>query len=194
MLLPNYTIDERGSITAMFKAKGVDSFGEAGAFVKSIPYGRNGNKDDVFAVFSDNCGTCSTKHALLKRLADELGLEEVELVTGIYKMNRANTPGIGDVLERNGLEYLPEAHNYLKLEQERFDFTFPYAKGNLFKEELLAETVIEPHQIGDYKVKLHKSFLEQWLLDNKAINLSPAALWEIREECIVALSQTTDSR
>ena len=189
MPLPDCMLKDRGEVSRAFIAKGITSFIDACVYVKNLPYGRNENKDNALAVFNDNCGTCSTKHAALKRLADENSLEGLQLVTAIYKMNRANTPGIGDVLERNNLEYMPEAHNYLKVGNESFDFTFPYARALGFEGEVLEETVIMPHQVTAYKVELHKSFLSRWLLANKNINLSLSALWQIREQCIANLSE-----
>lgn len=189
MPLPDCILQDRGAVSRAFMDKGILSFTDACFYVKSLPYARNKNKDDVFAVFKDNCGTCGTKHALLKRLADENSLQGLTLVTGIYKMDSSNTQGLGDVLQRHNLDYLPEAHNYFKAGQEIFDFTFPLAKTTDFNVEVLEETVILPNQVSDYKVALHKNFLTRWLLANKNINLSLSKLWEIREECIANLSQ-----
>jgi hypothetical protein len=188
MPLPDCILQDRGKVSRAFLAKGVTTFADACHYVKSIPYGRNENKEDTFCVFDDNCGTCGTKHALLKRLADENDLEGFVLVTGIYRMDNSNTPGIGSVLQDHQLEYIPEAHNYFKAGDESFDFTFPYAKTLGFECEVLEETVIQPHQITDYKVGLHKNFMSRWLLANKNINLSLGKLWEIRELCIANLS------
>lgn len=189
MPLPDCILKDNGEISRTFLEKGITSFADACGYVKSIPYGRNENKEAVFCVFDDNRGTCGTKHALLKRLADENGLEGLQLVTGIYKMDNSNTPGIGNVLKNHQLEYIPEAHNYFRVGSESFDFTFPYAKATGFEEEVLEETVINPEQITAYKVALHKNFMTRWLLANKNINLSLGKLWEIREECIANLSQ-----
>ncbi len=184
-----FSIADKGEISRAFLAKGITTFEATCSYVKSLPYARNSNKDDVFTVFTDDCGTCGTKHALLKRLADENSIEGLELITGIYKMDGSNTPGVGPVLEKYGLEYIPEAHNYLKWEGRIFDYTFPHVKTTGFNEELLEETVITPEQISAYKVELHKNYLTRWLISNKRINLPLGRLWEIREECIAALSR-----
>ncbi len=42
---------------------------------------------------------------------------------GIFKMNAENTPQITDILSKNQLNYIPEAHNYFKFQNEIFDFT-----------------------------------------------------------------------
>jgi hypothetical protein len=56
--------------------------------------------NDILAVLNERRGPCSTKHALLKALADEQGLP-IRLMLGIYEMNARNTPGIGRVLEEH---------------------------------------------------------------------------------------------
>lgn len=188
MPLPDCDIQNNGDVSGAFLAKGISTFANACLYVKRLAYGRNENKDDILSVFKDGRGTCSTKHALLKRLAEENGLE-IDLVTGIYCMTQYNTPGIGTIPERHGLQYLPEAHCYLKAGTEIFDFTFPDSETTTFKEELLEETIIGSDNVINVKATLHKSFLRRWLLTNNTINLSLENLWEIREACIAALSR-----
>ena len=193
MPLPNCQLSDSGEISKAFILLGAETFIDACAYVKNLPYGRNKDKRDPYALFRDGHGTCSTKHALLKRLADENGLNGVELITGIYKMNGLNTPGTAKILWYYKLEYIPEAHNYLKSGGVRYDFTFPMSEASVYENDLLNETVIQPHQVTDYKVALHKNFLSRWLESNKEINLTLNRLWEIREECIAALSQNRES-
>jgi len=57
--------------------------------------------------------TCTTKHALLAALAREQHIN-AQLVLGIYEMSERNTPGVGHVLSRYGLSYIPEAHCHLR--------------------------------------------------------------------------------
>lgn len=61
-----------GVITAAFMGVAVQDFRAPAAYVNRIPYGRNTNREDALAVMSEGQGTCSTKHALLRRLALEL--------------------------------------------------------------------------------------------------------------------------
>jgi hypothetical protein len=111
-----------GPVTAAFEAIGIKDFRTAAAYVNRIPYGRAANLDDVLGVIRQQRGTCSTKHALLCRLALEQDLK-IALVIGIYRMNARNTPGVGKVLERYGLESLPEAHCFLRSHGMRVDVT-----------------------------------------------------------------------
>ncbi len=83
---------------------------------------RNTCPDDPLIVLTEQRGTCSTKHALLRRLAIEQNLD-VALVLGIYEMAEQNTPGVGDILRKYELVLLPEAHCYLRMARRRIDVT-----------------------------------------------------------------------
>ena len=108
-------------------------------------------------------GTCSTKHALLARLAVEQRFE-IALVIGIYRMSERNTPGVGRVLAANGLEYLPEAHCYLRYRANRIDVTREIAGVSAEPiARFLHEEEISPEQIGDYKVALHQRWIREWI-------------------------------
>lgn len=81
-------------------------------------------------------------------------------------MNAPNTPAVGDVLEKYGLESLPEAHCYLRSAQNRIDVT--RAMEHRPSEEItdfIYEEQISPDQTGDYKATLHRRFLRQWVED-----------------------------
>src|SRR5437879_3584777 len=57
--------------------------------------------------------------------------------------------------------------------------------------QFLHEETIDPEQIGDYKVRLHRKFMLDWVNDNADAvkELSLVDVWRIREECIAALTQ-----
>ena len=140
-------------------------------------------------MMSEGRGTCSTKHALLRRLALEQDIE-IALVVGIYQMNARNTPGVGDVLEKYGLESLPEAHCYLRSGPNRIDVT--RVTGHRPSEEIkdfIYEEKISPEQTGEYKATLHRRFLRQWV-DGITIGAAYTLddVLRIREECISALA------
>ena len=178
-------------VSQLFQERGITTFAEAGKFVAQLNYGRNANKEDVTTLFSDNCGTCSTKHALLKLFAEEQGRQDIQLMLGIFRMNAQNAPKVGKVLSKYNLSYLPEAHNYLKCYGIRLDFTLPEEKALQFENDLLEEIEIEVTQITHFKVNYHKAFLQKWLLENPIITFDLETIWKIREECISALSNPT---
>lgn len=185
---PDFDIKSMGQISKEFTDRNIVTFKQASLFIKQLAYGRNADKNNLATVFTDNCGTCSTKHALLKRLADENEFEKVKLIVGLFKMNKKNTPQVSSTLQKYNLEYIPEAHCYLKFEDQIIDLTKLNSKPTDFLDELIEEIEIIPEQITDFKVNYHKNYLASWLDKNKQINLSLNDLWKIREECIQKLS------
>ena len=128
--------------------------------VKKLPYGRNANRHDFTLVLSENKGTCSSKHAFLKDFADKNKIENVKLYIGIFKMNEVNTPKLGDLLSKNNINYIPEAHCYLKINQIPVDATTSDSFYDKIKLDILEEIEIIPNQVSDFKVAYHKAFLK----------------------------------
>jgi len=190
--LPAVRLGTAGPTTAAFVERGISRFRDAARFIASLPYGRNSNRSDHLAVLRENRGTCSTKHSLLARLAQEQNLP-IALCIGIYEMDGLNTPGVGAVLEEHGLTSIPEAHCYLKRGSKRFDVTL--TGGNVAREPIdrvFVEVEISAEQVGDYKLQLHQEFMRRWM---KALSLPRAftfaELWAVREACIHALETQT---
>lgn len=186
---PDFDLQAAGQISKEFLNRNIRTFQQAVSFVRRLPYGRNTDKNDPIALFSDHCGTCSTKHALLKRLAEEHHFKKIALMVGLFKMNKENTPEISATLSKNGLAYIPEAHCYLKYDHSILDVT----KANAidFSDDLLEEIEILPNQITDYKVAYHQKYLVAWLEKNLQINLTLHDIWTIREQCIEDLGDAS---
>jgi hypothetical protein len=187
-LLP-HPLKEPGEITSAFARAGAYDYRAAARHVSHLAYGRNRDASDAMVVLSEQRGTCSTKHALLGRLAFEQRLH-VQLVLGIFEMSGKNTPGVGSVLQKHGLESLPEAHCYLRANGRRIDATRDF-DGELVTVsfDFLHEEEISTEQIGSYKTSVHQQFLRQWLAQaGTGRGWSLGEIWEIREECIRALS------
>lgn len=175
-------------LTLQVKSMGIECWSLLLNHIQKLRYGRNANRHDFSLVLSEEKGTCSSKHALLKKIADENKIPNVQLFLGIYKMNGKNTPKIGSCLKENGLSYLPEAHCYLRIQEVLMDFTTVAAAFNTIEKDLLEEKEITPDQVAEYKVEYHQNFLKRWL-QKKKLNLSFEELWDIREQCILQLSQ-----
>jgi len=186
--LPNFEIKSTGKISKAFIENDIFNFQEAIDFIENLPYGRNENKEDLTTLFADGRGTCSTKHAVLKGLADENKFSGIQLILGLVKMNAVNTPEISETLALHGLTYIPEAHNYLKYNGRIFDFTKPDFTITERAEDLLEEIEILPDQITDYKVYFHKKYLGEWLKENNEIGFTLDEFWAIREQCIKDLA------
>ncbi|MBV1925442.1 MAG: hypothetical protein KUG49_02900 [Dokdonia sp.] len=185
-MLPNFRISEDGSVSDRFRKKGIDTYHDAVRYIHSLPYGRNRSPEKPFTIIVEGKGTCSTKHACLKLLAEENNINSIEFYMSIYAMDGVNTPGVGPVLERYNLKYIMEAHTYLSYAGERFDYTRPGVNDKLWESAILIEVALDADQIGDWKIAFHRSVLVDWIKRDN-IKYSLDEIWKIREECLETL-------
>lgn len=186
-MIPDFPIQE-GVLTQQLHKVGVKTFGQACRFVQELPYGRNANRSDLSLVVSEKQGTCSTKHAFLASVASENDHPEVELICGMFLMSPDTHPVLAPFFQGKTYTAIPEAHCYLKVGNKRFDFTSLTDRMPLIETKLLREHRIEPHQVGEWKVNMHKSFLASYLSRHPEMALEADAFWKDREHCIVLLS------
>ncbi|MHC5310383.1 hypothetical protein ACYSNM_10045 [Myroides sp. LJL116] len=178
----NFKITANEVISREFLNLGIADFQSACKYISLLLYKRNKNKDNILCIFQDNGGTCSTKHATLRKLALENNMPEIRLILGIFKMDAQYAPKIQKTLELNCLDYIPEAHNYLKIGNDYLDFTTSTSSYLDIKKRLLIETEIEYDQINLQKIQQHKEFLSNWIKDKPQFTLEQ--IWKIRENCI----------
>ncbi len=183
----DYRLTSNDALTKLARSYGLDTWNKLTNYIQNIPYGRNENRGDFASVLTENKGTCSSKHVLLKRIADFNKIRDVKLIVAIYKMNNLNTPQIGSILTDNYIDWLPEAHCYLHLKNERFDFTFEKSSIHSIEKDILSETIFEPQEVLNYKVDYHKDFILKWLNENSNF-MTFDKIWEIREKCIESIS------
>jgi predicted transcriptional regulator with HTH domain len=182
---------DQGVISNEFLNRNITDFHSASKYVSELPYKRNSDKNNILCVFDDLGGTCSTKHAVLRKLALENNQQDVKLILGIFKMDAEYTQKIKSILKKINLNYIPEAHNYLKIDDEYFDFTKPNSKYADFKSKLLIEKEIECNEIANDKISFHKNFLEKWIADED-IPYNLEGIWNIREQCIKDLQENDE--
>ena len=168
--------------------KGLLDFKSVMAHIEHLPYGRTKDRSNYASILDEHKGTCSTKHAFLKAVALENGEDSIALCLGIFKMNTENTPKIKSILKLHHLDYIPEAHCYLKINGKIVDITFRNENDFPFSKTLMFEQPILPEQIGAYKIDLHRSFLRSWLKQER-LPFGFDKLWSIREACIHRLSE-----
>lgn len=172
-----------------FRERGIHTFSDACAFIHQLPYGRNANRSDFMLVLSEERGTCSSKHALLASLALENGVEHVELIVGIFMMSPETNPSLEDFFSDKPYTTIPEAHCYLNYKGERLDFTALDFNMEKITPKIVREQRIDPNQVSDWKIMIHKHYLQGWLNRNQAVQLSLDELWKDREEVIALLSK-----
>lgn len=184
----NFKILSDQPISLNFIKIGCNTFLEAAEYVRHLRYARNSDKNNPLCALEEFCGTCSTKHALLQRLAEENRQSEYKLMLGIFNMNSLNTAKIKTTLLKYDLKEIPEAHNYLKYKTQYLDVTSCGSAPANFLAELKVEIQIRPDQITDFKVEYHQNYIKRYLLKHPEITYSFQEFWRIREECISALS------
>jgi hypothetical protein len=180
-----FRISGRSILCDDVRSHGFEAFEHLVEHVRKLPYGRTSNVEDPLAVLQQGRGTCSAKHQLLAAVAQDCGHSEVELIVGIYEMSESNTPGVGTVLNAASLTSIPEAHCYLSIEGERFDYTGLSAGTSSPFAALLAEYAVSPTNLSQVKVELHKRALGAWASDR---GISMETAWATREACIAALA------
>ncbi len=175
---------------ASFLAKAkLKNFEDAMRYIKHLEYKRISDARDPLLVFKEKRGTCSSKHAALKLVAEHLGLNDIQLCLCLFKMNARNTPEIKNVLNISGIDHIPEAHSFLKREDRIIDITFPYKDNVLPLEDILSIRVVTVNQLINDKQRIHREYLKSWIDENKT-EMSLNELWKIREACILALSNS----
>lgn len=176
------------ALTTLVKDASIQHWSDLVEHIRTLPYGRNLNREDFSLVLKENKGTCSSKHAFLKKIADLNHFESVQLIIGMYKMNHVNTPKIGNTLLDSGLSYVPEAHCYLKLNGKRIDITTLHSNIEHLRESILEEIEIKPEQVNTFKVEYHQKYLKEWI-KKENIPLRFEELWRVREHCIKKLGE-----
>lgn len=189
--LPNFPLNANLPLTKLSRQLGFSNFHALAAHVQALPYGRNANRQELGLVLEEGKGSCSSKHAFLKAVAIENDDSNLELVLGMYRMHRGNTPGIGNTIELAGLDFIPEAHCYLRHDNRRIDLTQTGSSFELIQADLLEETLISPEQVAEFKVRYHRNFIQLWVTEARP-TWSLEKVWEVREMCIQRLSQNRE--
>ena len=119
---PDARIDGSGVISNEFLRLGVTGFIDACRYVHQLPYGYNSDRDDLMILFREGKGSCTTKHAVIATLAEELALPIVKNI-GIYGMTEDIVTGTKDILKTFNLPYVPMLHCFLVYGDYRVDLT-----------------------------------------------------------------------
>lgn len=167
-----------------FLELGISDFESACLYVQSLPYGRNTDRSDFSLVLSEGKGSCSGKHGLLAALAEENGLMEVELIAGIFLMSGETHPNLTSFFADKSYANIPECHCYLRYKGERFDYTDTSNAMERIAPKIVREQRIEPHQVVEWKPKIHQEYVKGWLKRNSQIDLTFDEIWKEREVCI----------
>lgn len=166
-IFPNPTIEKKGIISEKFISMEIKNFLDACSYVHQLPYGYNSTPDDILIFFKEGYGSCTTKHAVIATLAQELNIPIYKNV-GIYAMNEEIVTGTNRILVKYHLSYLPMNHCFLVYDSYRVDLTEGNnnGKNHSIEEFLFTEKVI-PNITEKDEYLLYKSALKNHILNRK---------------------------
>ena len=162
--LPEGPITGDGPVSQEFLRRGVAAFHDACRYVHQLPYGYNANRDDPMSLFAEGKGTCTTKHAVIALLAQELGLP-VGKAVGIYAMTEELVTGTNRILREFRLPYVPMIHCFLQAGERRVDLTEGNRNGkNRSIEDFLYTQTVQPAIRERDEYLLYRRALEDLIL------------------------------
>ena len=183
-MILNFEIENTGEISKLLISKGIKDFNTACDYIMNLSYKRISNTSKIELVIIEERGTCSTKHSVLATLALENNHPEIEIIMGIFLMNSETHPILKDFFKDKHYKFIPEAHCYLRFKGERYDFTSSENRINEISQKIVREQRIDPHQIGEWKIAIHKDYLKKWLNRQVNLDINLEQLWDDREKCI----------
>jgi hypothetical protein len=119
---PNTPILSGLTISDIFIKRAIHNFHDACQYVHNLPYGYNSDRDDLLILFKENFGSCTTKHAVIATLAQELALP-IQKAMVVYAMTEQLVTGTQAILDQYNLPYIPMIHCLLIYDDHRIDLT-----------------------------------------------------------------------
>jgi hypothetical protein len=137
-------------------------------------------------------GTCTSKHAVIAGLAEELNIPLYKHV-GIYKFTEEISTGVDMILEKYDIPYVPMVHCFLIYKGYRFDLTEGNCNGkNTSIENFIHEEKVEPFISRKDEYLLFKNVLKEKILPSKEMEgKAERFLLKAREESIILLKENT---
>ena len=188
--IPDAIIKSSGKISKKFIELGIKSFKKACDYVHNMEYGYNTNYDDEMILFKENKGTCTTKHAVIAGLAEELNIPLYKHV-GIYKFTEEISNGANVILTKYSIPYVPMVHCFLVYDQYRFDLT----EGNNNGKKTSIEEFIHTEKVNPFISRKDEYFLFRKVLKEKILpteemeGIDEKTLLRARGECINLLKK-----
>ncbi|MFX1277779.1 MAG: hypothetical protein ACFFA3_00070 [Promethearchaeota archaeon] len=188
--LPDAEITPKGEISKKFLGLGVKSFKEACEYVHNMEYGYNTTYEEKMILFIEELGTCTTKHAIIAGLAEELGIPLYKHV-GIYKFTEEISTGANDIMTKYNIPYIPMTHCFLVYNENRFDLTEGNCNGkNTAIKNFIYEQEVEPFISRKDEYLLYKSVLKETVLPSEEMEgIKERSLLKAREEAIILLKE-----
>ena len=173
-----------------FLELGIKTFKEACNYVHNVEYGYNTNYDDKFIFFKEKKGTCTSKHAVIAGLAEELKIPLFKHV-GVYKFTEEISTGTEGILKKYKIPYVPMIHCFLVYRNNKFDLTEGNCNGkNTTIEEFIHEERVDPFITTKNEYLLFKKVLKEKILPSPEMEgIKERFLLKAREEAIILIKK-----
>jgi len=171
--LPDARIKPVGELSIKFLDLGIKTFREACDYVHKIDYGYNTNYEDKMIFFKENRGTCTTKHAVIAGLAQELEIPLYKYIC-VYKFTEEITTGVNEILKKYEIPYIPMVHCFLVYKDYRFDLTEGNHNGKKTHiDECIHTERVDPFISRKDEYLLFKKALKEKILPSKEMEGIP---------------------
>jgi hypothetical protein len=193
--LPDAEIRSKGELSQRFLKLGIKTFKKACNYVHNIEYGYNTNYDDKFILFKEKKGSCTSKHAVIAGLAEELKIPLFKHV-GVYKFTEEISTDTEEILKKYEIPYVPMIHCFLVYRDNQFDLTEGNCNGkNTSIEEFIHEEKVDPFITTKDEYLLFKKVLkEKILLSNDMVGIKERVILKAREEAIILIKENVEKQ
>jgi hypothetical protein len=188
--LPDNDIEPLGILSNEFLERGIATFKDACNFVHDLDYGYNTNYEDPLILFKELHGTCTSKHAVIAGLAQELGIPLYKSI-GIYRFTEDITDGVEEILLKYDLPYIPMVHCFLVYNNLRFDMTEGNNNGKKkLLEDFIYTEIVDPFISRKDEYFLFKKVLNEIILPSAEMQgKTEFIILKAREEAIKLLKK-----
>jgi len=165
--LPDAELIPVGELSKKFLDLGIKTLKDACNYVHNVDYGYNTNYEDKMILFKEKRGSCTSKHAVIAGLAQELKLPLYKHVC-VYKFTEEITTGVNEILNKYNIPYVPMTHCFLVYDKFKFDLT----EGNYNGEKKPIDEYIHSEKVHPFisrkdEYLLFKKVLKEKILPSK---------------------------
>ncbi len=189
--LPDAEIKPVGEFSIKFLELGIKTFRGACDYVHKIDYGYNTNYEDKMILFKEKRGSCTSKHAVIASLAEELEIPLYKHVC-IYKLTEEITTGVNEILKNYEIPYVPMAHCFLVYDKFKYDLTEGNNNGKkIHVDEYIHSEKVDPFISRKDEYLLFKKVLKEKILPSKEMEgITEKTLLKARAKAINLLINT----
>ncbi len=193
-VFPELPLQRKGIISEKFISLGIKFFWNACKYVHDLPYGYHSTTEDILILFKEGFGSCTTKHAVIATLGEELNIPVYKMI-GIYAMTEDIVTGTNQILEKYHLPYLPMIHCFLIYDSYKVDLTDGNnnGKNRSIEEFFFTEKVIPNFSEKDEYLLYRKALKNHILIRKEMEGITMNDVLHARSEGITLLRSKVTS-